>query len=588
MTYNAPATLSAIELRDRLKARVERAGNTEDLDIDAVLQYLMSLTDAEHTTVSVDALLLLANNLHYEARSAESLQAASHAARLASLFGEKVLLCTARSREALALSDLGRFSEATVALSEAWALARELENKREELRAIGNFGTLCGGMGQLDVAIRYFERARKLANDIGFADGESYALSNLVACAVQLRESAYGLRVISQLQISAPKTRKDMYFSANAHHNLARLRLLIGDVKTARIHAEESARHATTAHMDIMKRPNEALFGLIAVLSGSLEEGLAAVDNALATSKLVDHMEVPEYFGMCIDAYEAAGYSDQALTYLYELVGWKKHSIDADVTPLRDEEFAEYAHLSTQNSFDDGFLARAHELHSAVQQRIERFVEMAINAEISCGHDLYRTFRVAKLARHLAAQIGYSEQRIAEIALGAQLCNIGMIAIPTRVLQKPTSLSCGERQILQDHTQYGAKLLRRSNLQVLKVASVITEQHHERNDGTGYPAGLSGEGIAEEARMVAICDAFDAMTHRSPQRSTPLSVEAALDELKRTAGSQFAPQFVTAFVNLIDRERSRHRDFDSFLAEGGEKSAYVRARARMESFIADG
>ena len=182
----------------------------------------------------------------------------------------------------------------------------------------------------------------------------------------------------------------------------------------------------------------------------------------------------------------------------------------------------------------------------------------------------------------------WEEGRIAPFALGAQLSNIGMMAIPSRILQNPRGLSENERNILCAHTQFGAELLRKSKLLSLDVAIMIAEQHHERYDGSGYPRGLSGEAIAEEARIVAICDAFDAMTHKRPSRGTPLSVEGALSELKQGAGSQFDPRLVNAFVELIERELSQHADFDEFLAEGANEVEYVRVRARMEALIADG
>ena len=107
---------------------------------------------------------------------------------------------------------------------------------------------------------------------------------------------------------------------------------------------------------------------------------------------------------------------------------------------------------------------------------------------------------------------------------------------------------------MRAHTQYGGELLRKSKLRILSVAATVAEQHHERYDGSGYPRGLSGVAIAEEARIVAICDAFDAMTHPRPWRPNPLSIQAALNELKRGAGSQFDGQFVVTFVDLVRRE----------------------------------
>ena len=173
------------------------------------------------------------------------------------------------------------------------------------------------------------------------------------------------------------------------------------------------------------------------------------------------------------------------------------------------------------------------------------------------------------------------------MALGAQLCNIGMIAIPTRILLKPDGLSDGERQVMRDHTRYGAELLRKPKLRIFDIPSVMAEQHHEQYDRSGYPRGLGGESIAEEARLAAVCDAFDAMTHKRPWRRTPLSIQAALGELKQLAGTHFDPLFVNTFTEVFEREFSACNDLDALLAEGADEFEYVRARARMEALIAD-
>lgn len=177
---------------------------------------------------------------------------------------------------------------------------------------------------------------------------------------------------------------------------------------------------------------------------------------------------------------------------------------------------------------------------------------------------------------------------MAPLSLGAQLCNIGMMAIPARILQKKRGLSHSEQLVMRTHTNYGGELLRKARLRVLDVAAMIGEQHHEFYDGSGYPCGLAGGAIAEEARIVAICDAFDAMTHRRPWRPIPLSIPAALNEVKQGAGRQFDPSLVHAFIDLLRREFWEHDDFDAFLADGANENEYVRVRARMETLIADG
>jgi HD-GYP domain-containing protein (c-di-GMP phosphodiesterase class II) len=365
--------------------------------------------------------------------------------------------------------------------------------------------------------------------------------------------------------------------------------LLVGDVDAARVHARASARLSKVARMEKVARSTEAVLGLIAVLSGAVKRGLSVVDRELTFARDANHTELPDYLSICIDAYEAAGYSDRALEYLYELVAWKKKSVETAVLPLQYEGLTNSIQFQTGISlFDNGLFAKAYSLESGVRDRIQRLVETAINAEIGGGHDIYRPFRVANLARYLAASLGWNHQRIASLVLGAQLCNIGMIAIPARILVKPDRLSEGENNVLHSHTEYGADLLRRSKLQVLDIAAVIAEQHHEHYDGSGYPHGLSGEAIAEEARIVAVCDAFDAMTHKRPSRQTPLSIDAALRELMQGAGRQFDPPLVNAFVEFIQRESSRQDDFDAFLSEGADEIEYVRVRARMEALIDEG
>ena len=272
--------------------------------------------------------------------------------------------------------------------------------------------------------------------------------------------------------------------------------------------------------------------------------------------------------------------------YLEELFELRKKSVEADIAQVPYEGSVEPLFFRTGSSLAEGeLLVKAQLLRATIEGRLQRFVETAINAEITSGHDLYRTFRVAKLARLLAAERGFDEQRRASLAVGAQLCNVGMMAIPVRILQKRRGLSVGELVVLRDHTLYGAELLRRSKLRILEGASVIAAQHHERYDGSGYPQGLRGEEIGEEARIVAICDAFDAMTHRRPWRRSPLSVQAALKEISRGATSQFDPILAGLFVDLVHREFWKHDDFDAFLADGAHEHEYVRDRARIEKLL---
>ena len=336
---------------------------------------------------------------------------------------------------------------------------------------------------------------------------------NVADCFLQLRDAASGLRALGRLTTGTHPARRDLIIAVGGLSTLARLHLLRGDVESARIHAAEASRLSELAQDQRQAEGLESTLGLIDVLSGSVEIGLARVERSLDHTRRINKTDVPNCLGACIDAYEAAGRPDEAMRYLEELFELRKKSVEADIAPVPYEGSVEPLSFRTDSSLAEGeLLVKAQRLQASIEGRLQRFVETAINAEITSGHDLYRTFRVAKLARLLAAESGFDEQRCASLAVGAQLCNVGMMAIPVRILQKRRGLSAAELFILRDHTQYGAEILRRSKLRILEAASVIAAQHHERYDGGGYPSGLCGEQISEGARIVAICDSFDAMT----------------------------------------------------------------------------
>ena len=584
VTRAAFAASSFAELRDRLQARAEALGSSDDIELTHVLRHLTALPDEKHTPDSVDALFYLSRNFYYASQPARTVQAASLAARLAIALEQNHLLCKVRGIQGIALCDLGRFAESAAAFADSWMQARALGDVQREILAIKNVGGLYAAMAQYDVALRYYQRSCAMAVEHQDSHLELGSRVNIANCALQLNDPAAGLLALLPFIAGDPKSKREAATRASAHITLGHLYLMTGEIGDASTHALESGRWAKLARVKRTMQIHKALLALIDVKSGAVESGLAALERGLAFAKRVDHIDVADYLSMCVDAYEAAGRSDEALGYLQELVTWKKNSIDAEM-PHYDGLNERFQSRPSTSTFDDNLRARAQLLHADVDKRVQRFLETAVNAEMANGYDLYRAFRVAKLARCLAISLGWDGERLTTLALGAQLSNIGMMAIPTRVLQKRGALSEGERQILRAHPLYGAELLRRSKLRILDVPAVIAEQHQERHDGSGYPAGLGGESIAEEARIVAICDVFDAMTHRRPWRAA-LSAVAAIDELKRQAGSRFDPHVVDAFVDLFNNELAGRENLDAFLADGADEFEYVRARARMDALLA--
>jgi putative two-component system response regulator len=156
--------------------------------------------------------------------------------------------------------------------------------------------------------------------------------------------------------------------------------------------------------------------------------------------------------------------------------------------------------------------------------------------------------RVAEQATILAQTLGLGDSAIEAVTYGAVLHDIGKIGIAEAVLSKPGDLTASERAEMQRHPVIGDGILR--PLQLGSIVGPIVRAHHERWDGTGYPDGLKGEAIPIGARIVAVVDSYDAMTHNRPYRAA-LSTDEARDELLRNRGTQFDPEMVDAFLNQL-------------------------------------
>ncbi len=157
--------------------------------------------------------------------------------------------------------------------------------------------------------------------------------------------------------------------------------------------------------------------------------------------------------------------------------------------------------------------------------------------------------RVTALAEVIALRLGWSEERLASLRVGGPLHDIGKLAVSDHVLRKEGELEDDELAEIREHPRTGARLILR--VAALREAIPYVLYHHERWDGSGYPSGKAGEEIPLEARVLAVADAFDAMTSDRPYRRA-LSRAQALAEVERCAGTQFDPVIARVFLELFE------------------------------------
>ena len=207
----------------------------------------------------------------------------------------------------------------------------------------------------------------------------------------------------------------------------------------------------------------------------------------------------------------------------------------SSVLQLADERL--YAEKARRRRFTVG-----HQATSALVQVLQE-------REPGLGRQLHD---VAELVRHVAIAMGIQSDELEKVVRAAELHDVGKVAVPDAILSKPGPLSEAEWGYMREHTIVGDRIL--SAAPALEDVAKLVRASHERYDGAGYPDHLRGEEIPLGARIVAVCDAFHAMTSDRPYRPA-LSVREALDELERCAGAQFDPKVVRMFAEIVKSTR---------------------------------
>lgn len=183
-------------------------------------------------------------------------------------------------------------------------------------------------------------------------------------------------------------------------------------------------------------------------------------------------------------------------------------------------------------------------LYESLKRTYFSTVEALANAvEARDSYTRGHTERVYFLSRAIAQELGWADEQLGDLKIGALLHDIGKIGVPDSILNKPAPLTPDELEIMKKHPAMGAKMV--EAIPFLRQAIPYILYHHERHDGTGYPTGLSGDQIPFPGRLLAVVDTIDAITSDRPYRKGR-SIEAALEEIKQYSGTQFNPVVVDA------------------------------------------
>jgi putative two-component system response regulator len=182
--------------------------------------------------------------------------------------------------------------------------------------------------------------------------------------------------------------------------------------------------------------------------------------------------------------------------------------------------------------------------------RIEMIERLALAAEYRDEETSDHNRRVGLLSSLLAEAIGWTAEDAGLLRRAAALHDIGKIGIPDALLRKPGDLTEGEQRVMRTHTSIGSRILGGSQVPLLQLAETVARSHHEKWDGSGYPGGLKANDIPVAGRIVAVADAFDAITNDRPYRvARPVSV--ALTVLREHAGRHYESRLIDALEQIV-------------------------------------
>jgi putative nucleotidyltransferase with HDIG domain len=217
----------------------------------------------------------------------------------------------------------------------------------------------------------------------------------------------------------------------------------------------------------------------------------------------------------------------------------------------RVDKALEKRELVLQNRFyQQNLEGRVRELDRRNRQSLINGVQMLVHAlEAKDAYTSGHSTRVSRYAVKTAVQLGYTGEHLEQIRLGGELHDIGKIGTREDILNKPGPLSPEEFTHIKAHSTLGERILAPFLGEAPVVLSIV-RSHHERLDGAGFPDGLTGPGIPREARIVAVVDAFDAMTTNRAYRPS-LRASDAIEELRRCAGTHFDTEVVEAFLRAF-------------------------------------
>lgn len=577
------------EIRQAIRACLQVPNSESANRVENILALLGLVQGLEQATVRIESYLDACQVFYMLGQPFRAIQPTMEAVRLARANSEKTLLRKGLNALGIVYADTGNCAKAVECYAEALELAQELGATESEAATWLNLGVAMMYVAQYREAVTCFDRAVAICGDDSrLSVARQKAHANTALCALHLEDYGRGIKAAeaSVARDGELKSPLDKLSRVLREHTYARLLLEVNNLEEAKKRcqlAKKFAAESGSPRADIVASIAE---GLYEVQSGQVDVGLSRLSTTLERARVMSAMHRDALLAL-VKAHEIIGQPERALGFLRELMEHTRRQQQDNALQHLRIHLSSLENLRVSDSQGSATLERREAAlrgqiaeQELFRSRIEMLERLAVTAELRDDSTGEHSYRVGKLSALLAAEYGCDDGTCFMVELAARLHDIGKIGVPDAILLKPDKLNDAERHVMRTHTVVGAELLSKSNIPQMQMAEEIARFHHEWWDGSGYPGGLSGSAIPLSARITALADVFDALTHRRPYKDAwPLDM--ALAEIADLRGKQFDPQLTDSFLALVPRIRREQGDLDAYLGQAALSSPFLQARSRI-------
>ena len=497
-------------------------------------------------------------------------------------------------------ADLHNLPEALGAFEDALDLCCELGDPAAYWAVWNNVSGVCASAALADIALSAAEIAIRHAEGIHDTvlarKSLALSLSNIVYATLFSASHGLGLRsakraneILEGLPVlrDSPHAEPELAVRLNTYCCQARHFLRVGSLAHARNCIELAKALAREfAPLGRAKFIVESSEALCLVYAGDVDEGMTRLGAALRNARVMTSELVTDALRNLIEASNIANRGDDSSEHMHELSRhMRKMRSDNTLFHYRRHLRFSAGPATSSRAAESGLGNRPWHLPARrrdqfLRDRSQVLEDLCAAAELHDDPSGRHPHRVAELARSLALKCGLCDEESGRIANAARLHDVGKIGVPPEVLRKAGPLNSIEMEVMRSHTNAGADLLASTETEDLLMAAAVARHHHEWWSGAGYPDGLAGESIPFAARIAALAEAFDAMTHHRVYRPK-LTIRRAIELIAERAGQQFDPALANKFCELVLSLYEANSDLDAHLERNVRPSAFPRSTGRL-------